>query len=138
MDSNEFSIIGVKMTKTYTVTTTDLQEKALRWAERDPQKWLDIIVHHRAKLAMKELYSIELKKALANPEVNELSSDIEAVVLSSNEPTAKQKNDRLMEIPILSSDATQADSEAYIKAMGELNSPKVVADSPREFLGGLI
>jgi hypothetical protein len=124
------------MSKTYTVTTTDLEEKALRWAECDPQKWLDTIVHHRAKIAMKELYSIELKKALANPDTETLSSNMEEVVLASTELTAKQRNEQLMNVPMPTPEATQEEAEAYIKAMGKLTAPEFVADSPRTFLGG--
>lgn len=126
------------MAKTYIVTTTELQEKALRWAERDPQKWLEMVVHHRAKLAMKELYSVELKKALASPEITEISSDIEAVVLASTEKTAKQRNDELSQVPMPTTDATAAEADAYVEAMGKLSTPAVIADSPRDLLGGLV
>ena len=126
------------MPKTYEVTTTELEEKALRWAELDPQKWLEVVVKNRANHAMKELYSIELKKALANPEVNKLSSNIEEVVLASTELTAKQKNEQLRNIPMPSVDAPRESAESYIEEMGKLTSPEVVADSPRNFLGGLV
>lgn len=126
------------MSKTYEVTTTELEEKALRWAELDPQKWLEVVVKNRAKNAMKELYSIELKKALANPEVNTLSSNMEEVVLASTELTAKQKNDQLKNIPMPSIDGSSESAESYIKEMGKITSPEVVADSPRNFLGGLV
>jgi hypothetical protein len=125
------------MPKTYTVTTTALEEKALRWAECDPQKWLDTVVHHRAKIAMKELYSIELKKALANPDTETLSSNMEEVVLASTELTAKQKNEQLVSVPMPPPEATQQESEAYIEAMGKVTTPDFVADSPRTFLGGI-
>ncbi len=125
------------MSKTYTVTTTELEDKAVRWAERDPQKWLEVLVHHRAAMAMKELYSVELKKALANPETASLSSNIEEVVLASNEPSAKQKTEEAVRSVV--APALDADPEtlaAHAAQLGALTTPKFVPDTPRSFLGG--
>jgi hypothetical protein len=126
------------MPKTYTVTTTDLEEKALRWAERDPQKWLDIIVHHRANIAIKELYSIELKKALADPAIGSLSSNMEEVVLASTEITAREKNNQMLNLPQLTDNATDEESQTYVETMGKINTQTVPADAPKDFLGGLV
>jgi hypothetical protein len=127
------------MPKTFTVTTTDLEDKALRWAERDPQLWLDTLVHHRAAVAMKELYSIELKKAMSDPSINSISSNIEEVVLASKEPTAEYKNINgpasLTPPPL---NASPEDHALYATMVGALTSPQVVADTPRTFLGGNI
>lgn len=127
------------MSKTFTVTTTDLEDKALRWAERDPQLWLEILVKHRANSAMKELYSIELKKALADPAVSSLSSNMEEVVLSSTEHTAKEQTDYAAREII--APALNADPEVLAEAaarMAQVTSPAFVADTPRTFLGGNI
>lgn len=125
------------MAKTFTVKTTDLEDKAVRWAERDPQKWLEILVHHRAAMAMKELYSVELKKALSNPSTSSLSSNIEEVVLASNEPSAKQRTEEAAKTVI--APALDADPEtlaAHAAQLGAITTPQFVADTPRSFLGG--
>jgi len=127
------------MPKTFTVTTTDLEDKALRWAERDPQLWIETLVHHRANAAMKELYSIELKKALADPNVSSISSNIEEVVLASTELTAKEKTE--LAVKEIIAPALDADPETLAEAaarMAQLTTPKFVADTPRTFLGGNI
>lgn len=127
------------MPKTFTVTTTDLEDKALRWAERDPQLWLETLVHHRAAAAMKELYSIELKKALADPNIKSLSSNMEDVVLASTEPTALERvQTGPASIPAPPLDASPEEHARYTTLMGQMTSPSVVADTPRTFLGGNI
>lgn len=107
----------------FTVTTNEIEEKALRWAELNPQKWLEIVVKNRAQVAMKELYSIELKKALSNPETKTISSNIEEVVLASTELSLEEKQNQLMQTPL---DPT---------ILGGLTT-YVVPESPRTFLEG--
>jgi len=116
-----------------TVETNDIEDKALRWAERDPQKWLDTLVHHRAQCAMKELYSVELQKAMMNSDVDTISSNIEEVVLTSTELTAEEKN-KLVENQLIS----LPENADLAEQIGKITTPSVVADSPRTFLGGSI
>ena len=128
MDGSNISIIGIigeNMPQTYTVTTTDLEEKALRWVELDPQIWLETLVKHRAACAMKELYSIELKKALTDPSISSISSNIEEVVLASQELTSLEKHNK-----------QQKEMTLDPANMAQLTTPAVVADTPRAFLGG--
>lgn len=126
------------MATTFTVTTTELEDKALRWAELDPQLWLETLVHHRANIAMKELYSLELKKALADPSINTISSNIEEVVLSSNELTAKQRSELIMtEIIAPTLNASPEEIADAAARMAQVTTPEFVADTPRTFLGGI-
>lgn len=113
------------MSHTFTVTTTDIEDKALRWAERDPQQWLEVVVKNRAKAAMTELYSIELKKALADPNIAQISSDMAEVVLASTELTALQKQEK-----------AELEMTLNPAKMAELTTPTVIGDTPRTFLGG--
>lgn len=125
------------MSKTFTVTTTELEDKAIRWAERDPQLWLETLVHHRANIAMKELYSIELKKALADPTIDAISSNIEEVVLLSNELTAKQKSELIMAESIMPTlNATPEEIAESAARMAKVTTPEFTADTSRTFLGG--
>lgn len=125
------------MPKTYTVETTDIEDKALRWAELDPQKWLEILVHHRANSAMKELYSIELKKALDDPNKETLSSNMEEVILESNELTALEKQEEAIRTVIAPAVDSSAEMLAeHAASLAKATTPSVVADTPRTFLGG--
>jgi len=78
------------MSKTYKVQISELNDKVLRWAEYDPQLWLETVVKHRANAAINELYDIEFQKALKNKTA--ISSDKKKVVIQSNELTAEQRN----------------------------------------------
>ena len=114
------------MPKTYTVITTELDEKSLRWAEFDPQLWLETVVRHRAACATKELYSIELKKALANPDISSISSNMEEVILNSDEITVAERNKQRIDMPTL--DPAEMDNQTR---------PSFIAETPRSFLGGI-
>jgi hypothetical protein len=125
------------MSKTFTVTTTELEDKALRWAVRDPEIWLDVVVKNRASAAMTELYSIELKKALVDPNTKTLSSNMEEVVLASTEPTAKQKHEH--GVNSIVAPALEASPELmaeYAAKLAAMTTPAHVASTPRDFLGG--
>ena len=125
------------MSKTFTVETTDLEDKAVRWAERDPQKWLELVVKNRAKAAMTELYSLELKKALEDPNTSSLSPVMEEVVLASKEPTCKDKNETIRQTVVTPPPtATAEELAAHALEAARLTQPSVVADTPRSFLGG--
>jgi hypothetical protein len=128
------------MSTTYTVTLTELEDKAVRWAERDPQKWLEIVVKNRANVAAKEIYSIELKKALDNPDTQSISSDIFSVVLASTEPTAQERHARVTEATLMAPplDADAETHAAHAAALAQVTSPQYVGDTPRTFLGGNI
>jgi hypothetical protein len=120
------------------VTLTALEDKAVRWAERDPQKWLDVVVKNRAHVAAKELYSIELKKALDDPSIETISSNMHEVILTSTEPTAAERHEMTMETSLNAPPLT-ADAETHAEhaaALARLTTPQYVSDTPRTFLGG--
>jgi len=52
------------MSKSYTVTLTDAEDKALRHIAVDAQDWIDNVVHERCRIAMDEIVQAEVKRRL--------------------------------------------------------------------------
>ena len=78
------------MSKIYKVQISELNDKVLRWAEFDPQLWLETVVKHRSNAAINELYDIEFQKALKNKTT--IGSDKKKVIVESTELNAKQRS----------------------------------------------
>jgi hypothetical protein len=79
------------MTKTYTVTLTDAEDRAMLHVASDVQEWLNNIAHHRAEQAMDEIVTAEIKRRLdAGLPIPQTKDDI---VLSSSLPTAADRHE---------------------------------------------
>ena len=76
---------------TYTVTLTDAEDKALRVVALDPQDWIDNAVHNRCRIAMDEIYTAEVARMTADPNVTTIPADKEAVVLSADVQSAAER-----------------------------------------------
>lgn len=74
----------------FTVELTDAELKAFEWSARSPQEWIDNVVHERCRLAMEEIFAMETKRMLADPNVKEIPADMEAVVLAADIRTAAE------------------------------------------------
>jgi hypothetical protein len=77
----------------YTITLTDAEEKALSYVAYDPQEWIQNAASERARLAMEEIFQLEVARMLADPTITEIPADREAVVLSANIQSAKERQD---------------------------------------------
>lgn len=75
-----------------TVTLTDAQFKALAHIALSPQEWADNVVHERCRLAMEEIFQMEVQRMLADPSITEIPADREAVVLSANILSAAERH----------------------------------------------
>lgn len=53
------------MSKTYTVTLTEAEDKALASVVLSQQAWIDNAVHERCRVAMEEIISSEVQRLLA-------------------------------------------------------------------------
>jgi hypothetical protein len=51
--------------KTYTITLTEAEDKALGFVALDQQDWIDNAVHHRCYAAIEEIVSAEVQRKLA-------------------------------------------------------------------------
>ena len=79
------------MTKTYTVTLSDAEDRAMQHVASNTQEWLDNIIHHRAAQAMDEIVAAEIKRRLdAGLPIPQTKDEI---VLQSELPTAAERHD---------------------------------------------
>ena len=79
-----------------TVTLTEAEAKALAYAAVSPQGWVDNAVHERCRIAMEEIFQIEVARMLADPNITEIPADREAVVLASNLPSAAERHEQAL------------------------------------------
>jgi hypothetical protein len=83
-----------------TITLTEAEAKALAYVALSPQEWAENAVHERARIAIEEIFQIEVQRMLADPNTTEIPADREAVVLASTLPSAAERNEAaLLEVP---------------------------------------
>lgn len=75
----------------YTVILTDAEDKALRYVALDPQEWVDNAVRHRCYQAINEIYREEIDRMTADPDVESIPADKEAVVLAADVMSAAER-----------------------------------------------
>lgn len=76
----------------FTVTLTDAELKALAYVAVDPQGWINNAVHDRCRIAMEEIFQIEVQRMLADPTITEIPADRETVVLAATIKSAEERN----------------------------------------------
>lgn len=79
----------------YTISLTDAENKALAYVSYDPQEWIQNAASERARIAMEEIFQLEVARMLADPSITEIPADREAVVLAANVQSAKERQDSL-------------------------------------------
>jgi hypothetical protein len=83
-----------------TITLTEAEAKALAYVALSPQEWAENAVHERARIAIEEIFQLEVQRMLADPNTTEIPADREAVVLASTLPSAAERNEAaLLEVP---------------------------------------
>ena len=75
----------------YTITLTDAEDKALRVIALDPQDWIDNAVHNRCRIAIDDIYTAEVERMTADPDITSIPADKEAVVLSADVQSAAER-----------------------------------------------
>ena len=75
-----------------TITLTAAQEKALGYVALSPQDWAENAVHNRCRIAIDEIYSAEVARMTADPDITSIPADKDAVVLAANLQTAAERN----------------------------------------------
>lgn len=78
-----------------TITLTEAETKALAYVAYDPQEWAENAVKERARIAMEEIFQIEVQRMLADPNTTEIPADREAVVLSANIQSASARQSEI-------------------------------------------
>ena len=81
--------------KTYTVTLTSSENKAMEHIAYSVQDWIDNSIHNRARLATDEIYNKEVERMTADPSVESIPADKDQVVLDADIKTAKQISDEI-------------------------------------------
>lgn len=81
--------------KTYTITLTDAEDKALGFVAFSQQDWINNAIHERCRIAIEEIVAAEVQRKLAN-----------------NESITGTKDDIVMAAPIQSAAERQAELEA--------------------------
>ena len=74
------------------ITLTNAEAKALSYVAYDPQEWAENVVKERARIAIDEIFQIEVQRLLEDPNTTEIPANKEAVVMSSNLPSAAERN----------------------------------------------
>ena len=77
----------------YIITLTDAEEKALSYVAYDSQEWIQNAASNRARIAMEEIFQLEVTRMLADPTITEIPADRETVVLAANIQSAKERQD---------------------------------------------
>jgi hypothetical protein len=76
--------------KTYTITLTDAEDKALGFVAASQQDWIDNAVHERCRIAIDEIVNAEVQRKLANNET--ISGSKEDIVNASDIKSAAERN----------------------------------------------
>jgi hypothetical protein len=77
----------------YIITLTDAEKKALDYVAYDSQEWIQNAASNRARIAMEEIFQLEVTRMLADPTITEIPADRETVVLAANIQSAKERQD---------------------------------------------
>jgi hypothetical protein len=75
-----------------TITLTDAQEKALAYVAASPQEWAENAVHNRCRIAIDEIYDMEVARMTADPAITSIPADKDTVVLAADIPSAAERN----------------------------------------------
>jgi hypothetical protein len=80
----------------YIITLKDAEKKALDYVAYDTQEWIQNAASERARIAMEEIFQLEVARMLADPTITEIPADREAVVLAANIQSAKERQDSII------------------------------------------
>ena len=75
--------------KTYTITLTDAEDKALGFVAYSQQDWINNAVHERCRIAIDEIVNAEVQRKLAANET--ISGSKEDIVLAADIKSAAER-----------------------------------------------
>ena len=81
------------MAKTYTITLSDAEDKALGFVAFSQQEWIDNAVHERCRIAIDEIVNAEVQRKLAAGE--SITGSKDDIVMAANVETAAERNARI-------------------------------------------
>ena len=74
-----------------TITLTEAETKALAYVAYDPQEWAENAVKERARIAIEEIFQIEVERMLNDPNTTEIPADKDAIVIAANIKSAAER-----------------------------------------------
>lgn len=77
----------------YEIELTDAEVKALAYVAYDPKEWIQNAATERSRIAMEEIFQLEVSRMLEDPSITEIPADREAVVLAADIQSAKDRQD---------------------------------------------
>jgi hypothetical protein len=81
------------MSKTYTITLSDAQDKALSVVAASQQEWIENVVFERCRIAIDEIVNAEVQRKLAANEP--ITGSKEDIVMAADVETGAEKKLRL-------------------------------------------
>jgi len=75
--------------KTYTITLTEAEDKALGFVAVSQQDWIDNVVHERCRIAIEEIVAAEVQRKLAANET--ISGSKEDIVNAASIKSAAER-----------------------------------------------
>lgn len=79
--------------KTYNITLTDAEDKALHFVAISAQEWIDNAVHERCRIAIDEIVNAEVERKLAAGE--SIAGNKDDIVLAADIESAAERQARL-------------------------------------------
>ena len=73
-----------------TIELTEAEAKALSYVASSPQEWAENAVKERARLAIDQIFQMEVARMLADPNTTSIPADREAVVLAADLTPAEE------------------------------------------------
>jgi hypothetical protein len=80
-----------------TITLTDAEVKALAYVAVDIQDWVDNAVKERCRLAMEEIFKLEVERMAADPSIKNIPADKEQVVLAADIKSAAERHQEYLD-----------------------------------------
>jgi hypothetical protein len=80
----------------YKVVLTEAENKSLAYVCVDPLEWIQNAAKERARIAMEEVFQLEVQRMLNDSSVTEIPADREAVVLAAQIKTAAERNSEML------------------------------------------
>jgi hypothetical protein len=77
---------------TYTITLSDVEDKALRVVAISTQDWIDNAVHERCRIAIDDIANAEIQRKLSNGEP--ITGSKEDIVMAANVEFAAERQAR--------------------------------------------
>ena len=74
------------------ITLTSTQAKALAYVAVSPQEWAENLVHNRCRIAIDEIYDMEVARMTADPNITSIPADKDTVVLEADIQSAAERN----------------------------------------------